>query len=183
MFESIRTSYRATLFGLWGYKDFTKPGFVAASKSFDTTSLDVDVKGRTFVVTGANSGLGKLTASDLAARGASVVMVCRNEAAGTLVKDAIIASTRNQNVTLLNCDMSDPLQIKALAEKMRESKLSIDVLINNAGALYVERATTPGGLDSNFATNTLGTYYLTELLIPILLESKDPRVVSVLSLC
>ncbi|KAJ3088764.1 hypothetical protein HK102_008011 [Quaeritorhiza haematococci] len=180
--EAGLTSYRATVFGIKGYLEYTKQGFQNAQKDFTPGALDVDLTGRVAMVTGANSGLGKVTALELAKRGATVHMVCRNEQAGKKALEEIVQSSKNQNVILQIADISRPKQIKELAEKiLNDEKAKLHILINNAGALYNERKDTPEGIDASFATNTLGTYYLTTLLVPVLMRSESPRVVTVSS--
>ncbi|KAJ3279351.1 Dehydrogenase/reductase SDR member 12, partial [Blyttiomyces sp. JEL0837] len=187
MFESVAVLYRASLFSVGGYKDFSKYGFIANSAKFTPGALDVDLKGRVAIVTGANNGLGKSVALELAKRGATVHMLCRDETRGKAARDEIINESKNENVILQIVDISRPSQLKSFVERFEASSSSttvkgpVNILVNNAGILPSERSETPDGIESTFATNTLGGFYLTELLVPMLEKSDDPRVINVAS--
>ena len=131
-------------------------------------------------LSGANSGLGKVTALELAKRGAHVHLLCRDPVSGKSTVDELIATTQNQAIELHLVDMSRPMQILNFYESFKSRK-RLDILVNNAGVLLNERVQTADGLETTFATNTLGTYYLTNLMIPLLGNSSDPRVINVSS--
>jgi NAD(P)-dependent dehydrogenase (short-subunit alcohol dehydrogenase family) len=124
--------------------------------------------GRTFVVTGANSGLGKATAAALAAGGAHVVLACRNVAKGEAA-----AATMTGKVEVCELDLANLASIRKFAENMG----TIDVLVNNAGVMAVPRADTADGFELQFGTNHLGHFALTGLLLPRITD----RVVTVAS--
>jgi NAD(P)-dependent dehydrogenase (short-subunit alcohol dehydrogenase family) len=126
-------------------------------------SLSVpDQTGRTFVVTGGNSGLGFETARRLAAAGAHVVLACRNRERGEAAAARMAGSTE---VRLL--DTSSLESVRAFAADAPER---IDVLINNAGVMAVDEARTPDGFELQIATNYLGAFALTALLLPRLTD-------------
>jgi NAD(P)-dependent dehydrogenase (short-subunit alcohol dehydrogenase family) len=116
-----------------------------------------DQTGRTFVVTGANSGLGEATTRDLAARGAHVIMACRN-----VKKADAVAARISGNVAVRPLDLSDLSSVRAFANATGD----IDVLVNNAGIMAVPKARTADGFESQFGTNFLGHFALTGLLLP-----------------
>lgn len=164
-----------------GLREYTKSGFQSASKNFNNADLEVNVNGRAFMITGANSGIGKCAAIAIAQKGGIVHMVCRDVSRGEEARQEIITQTGNQDVHLHQLDMSKPRDIFKFAKSFRESGKVLDVLINNAGCMVNTREVTEDGLEKNFATNTLGTHVLTTELIPLLSEREKPRVITVSS--
>ena len=123
------------------------------------TAADIaDQTGRTFVVTGANSGLGRMTATRLAAAGAHVVLACRNVAKG---EQAAARMTGSVEVRAL--DLADLSSVRAFADVTSER---VDVLVNNAGVMAVPLGRTKDGFESQIGTNHLGHFALTGLLLP-----------------
>jgi NAD(P)-dependent dehydrogenase (short-subunit alcohol dehydrogenase family) len=116
-----------------------------------------DLAGRSYVVTGANSGLGAATARALSARGASVVLACRNTTKGEAA-----AAKMTGDVSVRALDLADLASVRAFADATGP----IDVLINNAGVMAVPRSTTADGFEMQFGTNHLGHFALTGLLLP-----------------
>jgi NAD(P)-dependent dehydrogenase (short-subunit alcohol dehydrogenase family) len=127
-----------------------------------------DQAGRRIVVTGANSGLGEVTARRLAARGASVVLACRDTAKGAAAADRM-----SGDVTVRRIDLGDLASVRAFAESVGD----IDVLVNNAGVMATPFARTADGFELQIGTNFLGHYALTARLLPRLRD----RVVTVAS--
>src|ERR1700723_3744286 len=123
-----------------------------------TAALLPDLTGKTFIVTGATSGLGKATANALAHAGAHVVLAVRNPAKGRAVAKGIAADTEVREL-----DLSSLSSVRAFASSWQEP---IDVLINNAGIMQVPEARTPDGFELQFGTNHLGHFALTNLLLP-----------------
>ena len=141
----------------------------------------MELKGRVAVVTGANQGIGFETAKGLAARGATLHIVCRNRERGEAARAAIVAATSNEAVQLHVADLSSLAQTKALAETLL-AQGPLHFLVNNAGCLVNPRTETSEGLEANFATNTLAPFVLTELLLPALAQAQPAaRVVAVSS--
>lgn len=172
--------YRNTIWFFKGMQEYTRSGYEAAAKRFNPTDLEVNLNGRSFMVTGANSGIGKATAQEIANRGGTVHMVCRNKGRADTAKDEIVEKSKNQDVHVHIVDMSDMKQVWQFAENFAQNN-TLHVLINNAGCMVNQRELTDEGLEKNFATNTLGTYILTKALIPLLKKAADPRVVTVSS--
>ncbi|OBB37569.1 SDR family NAD(P)-dependent oxidoreductase [Mycobacterium sp. 852002-51961_SCH5331710] len=147
------------------------------------TAADIpDQFGRTAIVTGANSGLGYDTAAALAAKGAQVVLAVRNLDKGNEAVDRIRNSTPNAAVSLTELDLSSLDSVRRAADELRAAHPRIDLLINNAGVMYVpNRETTKDGFEMQFGTNHLGHFALTGLLLENLLKVGGSRVVTVSS--
>ena len=177
----IQQKYRSTVFTVHGLFEFTKAGFEKHASKFVAADLDVDLSGKRFIVTGANSGLGKSTACNLAKRGATVLMLCRNAETGAEAKLSIEKDTGSKTIELHQVDLSRPAQIVEFANKMKAEDRCVDCVINNAGVMSTERIETADGIETVFATNTLGVYALTKHLLPLLKKSAGPRVVTVSS--
>jgi NAD(P)-dependent dehydrogenase (short-subunit alcohol dehydrogenase family) len=133
------------------------------------------------LVTGANSGIGKVTAKALAASGATVIMVCRNRDKGEAARDEIVRETRNENVDLMFADFSDMSQIRRLAAEVKAKYPRMHALVNNAGAYNDKRTLTADGYETTFAVNHLGYFLLTFELLDLLKSSAPARVVNVSS--
>jgi NAD(P)-dependent dehydrogenase (short-subunit alcohol dehydrogenase family) len=139
------------------------------------------MSGKVCLVTGATSGIGKVTATELAARGADVILHGRDRQKTELVRQEIIASTGNVSVQTLLADFSNLDQVRSMAAKLIEGWDQVDVLINNAGAFFNTRHTTPYGVEMTFLVNHLAPFLLTTLLIEKLQRSTAARVVNVSS--
>ncbi len=140
-----------------------------------------DQTGRTIVVTGANSGLGLHSAEALAAKGARVVLACRNpQRAGTAL-EAVSARATGPAPEVVTLDLQTLASVRACAAELIERLGAIDVLVNNAGIMAVPRALTSDGFESQLGTNHLGHFALTGLVLPALLAAPEPRVVTVSS--
>jgi NAD(P)-dependent dehydrogenase (short-subunit alcohol dehydrogenase family) len=147
------------------------------------TSADVpDQSGRIAVITGANSGLGYDTAAVLADKGAHVVLAVRNLDKGRQAADRIKAASPNAVVALQQLDLSSLDSVRTAADELRAAHPRIDLLINNAGVMYVpKRETTKDGFEMQFGTNHLGHFALTGLLLDNMLSVDGSRVVTVSS--
>ncbi|CAK6971727.1 dehydrogenase/reductase SDR family member 12 [Scomber scombrus] len=172
--------YRNAVWLMKGLQEYTKCGYEAAAKHFVPADLEVNLSGRSFLITGANSGIGKATAQEIANRGGTVHMVCRNKGRADAAKDEIVERSKNENVHVHIVDMSSIRQVWEFAQSFSQNN-SVHVLINNAGCMVNQRELTEESLEKNFATNTLGMYVLTSALIPALKKAEDPRVVTVSS--
>ncbi|ELT98831.1 hypothetical protein CAPTEDRAFT_161927 [Capitella teleta] len=173
--------FRNTVWFIKGMKEYTKSGFLSASRNFNANDLDVDCAGKSYMITGANSGLGKETAIELAKRGGTVHMVCRNKERGEVALQEIKKDSSNEKVHLHVVDMSKPRDILKFALDFIESGEQLNVLVNNAGCMVNQRELTEDGFEKNFATNTLGTHILTTTMIPLLQKSQAARVIIVSS--
>jgi retinol dehydrogenase 12 len=139
-----------------------------------------DLDGRTFLVTGANTGIGKETARALAARGARLFLACRSESSGRRAIDEIAAQTGNRSLELLSLDLGDLDSVRRCAEAFLATDAPLHVLINNAG-LAGARGMTASGFELAFGTNHVGPFLLTSLLLDRLRESAPARIVTVAS--
>ncbi len=142
----------------------------------------MDVK--TIIVTGANSGIGYQTSLGLAQAGHTVVMFCRNQSRGATAQRQIIAATGNQNVDLIVVDLSSQQSIRAGVAEFLARYITLDVLINNAANFDItqpEPILTDDGIETIFATNHLGPFLLTHLLLPLLQASAPARVINIAS--
>ncbi|KAJ4951446.1 hypothetical protein NE237_028278 [Protea cynaroides] len=175
-------AWRTTAFGVYGYMNFTRSGFNEHSKKFKTEDMQTQMEGKTCIVTGANSGIGFATAEGLASCGATIFMVCRSKERGEDALSKIQSKTGNPNVYLEICDLSSVSEVKSLASRFSSKGQPIHVLVNNAGLLEHKRITTSEGLELNFAINVVGTYAMTELMLPLLEKAApDARVITVSS--
>ena len=140
-----------------------------------------ELDGRTYLVTGANSGIGKETARALAGRGARVVLACRSETAGRRAIDEISAQTGNRSLELLPLDLGDLDSVRRCAETFLAAAEPLSALINNAGVAGA-RGMTASGFEMMFGTNHVGPFLLTSLLLDRLRSSAPARIVNVASI-
>jgi len=142
--------------------------------------MDTTLAGKTYIVTGANTGIGKVTAATLAARGAHVILACRNRAKTEPVIAEIVATTQNKQVELVELDLGDLAAVRKTAEALIARELPIHGLVNNAG-LAGQRGQTRDGFELAFGTNHLGPYLFTRLLLERIRASAPARIVNVAS--
>jgi retinol dehydrogenase 14 len=133
------------------------------------------------LVTGANSGVGFATAKALADQGAAIIMVCRNKARGIAAKRDIEKAAKGPEPVLLTADLSSQAEIQALAEDVHSRFSRLDVLLNNAGAIFAQRELTADGIEKTFAVNHLAPFLLTNLLMDLLRAAQAARIVTVAS--
>lgn len=139
-------------------------------------------RGRLAIVTGANSGLGASTATELAAAGADVILACRTPQKAEPVVAAIRARQPQANVRLMALDLSSLASVRAFAADVLRDYLQVDLLVNNAGIMAVPFAKTVDGFESQMGTNHLGHFALTGLLLPRLMTAPAARIINVASL-
>ena len=139
-----------------------------------------DLAGRTFLVTGANAGIGYATAQDLAARGGRVHLACRSPEKGQTAAAAIIAASGNDQVRFLHLDLADLASVRLAAREFRALGEPLHVLINNAG-VGGQRGRTADGFEIHFGVNHLGHFALTQALLPLLTAAAPARIVNVAS--
>jgi len=142
---------------------------------------NVDMSGKSCVVTGANSGIGKETALELAKMGARVALVCRNPQKGEAALADIRREAPTAQLDLMIADTSSFASVRGLAAQIRENYSRLDVLINNAGAAVPMRALSADGIEMTVAGNHLGAALLTLLLLDLLKASAPARIISVSS--
>ncbi|WGX94310.1 oxidoreductase [Nocardioides sp. L-11A] len=126
-------------------------------------------QGRRFVITGSNGGLGLETARILGSRGAEVVLACRSLAKGEAAARTVPGVDKGR-VEVRQVDVSDLASVRAFADGLVADGRPVDVLVNNAGVLGVPHAVTPEGVEMHFATNYLGHFLLTRLVLPVLTD-------------
>ncbi|HSE68026.1 MAG TPA: SDR family oxidoreductase [Gemmatimonadales bacterium] len=139
-----------------------------------------DLAGRSFFVTGANSGIGRTMTEGLAARGASIVLAARSEERTRPVLDGIRRQFPSGDVRWLQIDLADLDSVRRAASEYLGSGKPLDVLVNNAG-IAGTNALSPQGFDVTYATNHIGPFLLTNLLLPRIRESPQGRIVNVAS--
>ena len=140
-----------------------------------------DLAGKVCLVTGATGGIGLITAQTLAARGADVVLVSRSAAKCEQAVAQIKAETGNRQVSYLAGDLSSMAQVQSVAERFLAQHDRLDVLVNNAGAVFASRQVSADGYEMTMALNHLNYFYLTTLLLDRLLASAPARIVNVSS--
>ncbi|XP_062867330.1 retinol dehydrogenase 12 [Trichomycterus rosablanca] len=148
---------------------------------WDLRACTVQLAGKTAIVTGANTGIGKFIALDFARRGARVILACRSEARGTAAMKEIQQRSGNQNVHLRIVDTSSLESVRNFATQILKEEKELHILVNNAGASGLSRAITKDGLEISFATNHVGPFLLTSLLLDLLKKSAPARIVNVSS--
>jgi len=141
----------------------------------------VEMSGRTCLITGGNSGIGKATAVELARLGATVVITSRTKEKGETALAEIGAESGSHSLELMLADMSSQESVRKLASDFKAGHDKLHVLINNAGVYLTKRIPTVDGLESTFAINHIGPFLLTNLLLDLLKSSAPSRVVNVTS--
>jgi NAD(P)-dependent dehydrogenase (short-subunit alcohol dehydrogenase family) len=137
--------------------------------------------GRTVLVTGPTSGLGRETADELAALGARLLLVGRSEARLGAVRDDLVRIHGEDRFPVVVADMASLDSVRAAVAQILERESRLDVLVDNAGAIFPERQETPDGLEGTFATMVVGPFVLTAGLLPLLRRTGDSRVIGVTS--
>ena len=138
-------------------------------------------RGRTAIVTGANSGLGRIVARELARHGAKVIIASRDSAKGDAAAAAITAAFPSATVEAAQLNLADLASIRAFAGRTRAAEARLDLLVNNAGVMAAPYQKTADGFELQFATNHLGHFALTGLLLPLLRAQSGGRIVTVSS--
>ena len=161
---------------------FTKVGYQLRSRIDRWTDLaNYDLTGRTIVVTGATSGLGRQAAEQFARLGAHVIISGRNAAKAARVRADIASRTGSSELSVACADMAELAEVRAMADELIAAHPRIDVLVHNAGALTANLTVNSGGIESTVASQVLGPFLLTSLLIPALREGSPGRVLTMSS--
>jgi NAD(P)-dependent dehydrogenase (short-subunit alcohol dehydrogenase family) len=140
-----------------------------------------NMSGKVCLVTGGTSGIGYVTARELAKVEANVVITARSEEKGKRSVEKLRAESGNSKINALIADFSFQSQVRKLVEEFKRQYDRLDVLINNAGAIYFRRTLTQDGIEMTFAANQLAPFLLTNLLLERLVSSAPARVVNVAS--
>jgi WW domain-containing oxidoreductase len=173
--------------GLWNYLTGSAgpSGFGSKSTAEDVTG-GMDLSSKTIIISGATSGIGKEVARVLAKRGAHVIMAIRNMETGEKVKSAITEESPKARVDVMKLDLQSLASVRQFSEEFKSRKLPLNVLINNAGYMSGKFELSADGLEKVFATNQIGTFLLTKLLLNSLKSTaketgEEGRVVNVAS--
>ncbi len=140
-----------------------------------------DMTGRRVMITGASGGIGFEAAKKLARAGAIIAMVARDRRRGEAARDAVVEAAGGDRVELYLCDFQDLDAVRALARAYAQEHDALDVLVNNAGAIYRQRELTPQGFERTWQVNHLAAFLLTNLLEELLVAAAPSRVVTVSS--
>jgi NAD(P)-dependent dehydrogenase (short-subunit alcohol dehydrogenase family) len=140
-----------------------------------------DQAGRTALVTGANSGIGLAAAQYLAARGAHVVLACRDTDKASAAASQIAAQAPGAEIDVVALDLSELASVRHAADEIRSRYPRLDLLVNNAGLMMPPYGRTQDGFEQQFGTNHLGHFALTGLVLPSLLDVPGSRVVTISS--
>ena len=158
---------------------FSKIGYKVRQRAWEP--ITANLNDRTVVVTGATSGIGRAAATELARLGARLIIVGRNPEKTEGVRAEMIDQSGNPDIRFEIADLSLMAEVRGLAARLIEAEPEIHVLVNNAGVLFPERGETTEGVEQTLATNLLGHFLLTNLLIPRLIESQPSRIINVSS--
>lgn len=142
-----------------------------------TTADMPDLHGHTALVTGANSGLGLETVSALAAKGAHVVMACRDLEKGRKAKSLVEERVSGADLELMQLDLASLAAVRDFAQRFQKEHAQLNLQFNNAGVMAVPYRKTPDGFEWQFGTNHLGHFALTGLLLPTLLATPKSRII------
>ncbi|XP_061414468.1 retinol dehydrogenase 13-like isoform X1 [Lethenteron reissneri] len=138
--------------------------------------------GKTVVITGANTGIGKETAVDLARRGARVVLACRDEGKAQAAADEVRQRSGNSDVVVERLDLASLASVREFSRRLHDTEKRLDVLVNNAGLMRCPKWKTEDGFEMQFGVNHLGHFLLTNLVLDMLQKSAPSRVINVSSL-
>jgi NAD(P)-dependent dehydrogenase (short-subunit alcohol dehydrogenase family) len=140
-----------------------------------------EVEGKLCVITGSNSGIGKETTLGLARKKAKLVMVVRNPERGNKGREEIVSKSENKSIDLMICDLSSMQSIRRFIQEFKAKYDRLDVLINNAGAVFYKRQMTVDGFERTMAVDYLGPFLLTHELLSILKSSAPSRIINLSS--
>lgn len=140
--------------------------------------MTVNMKGKVCMVTGANSGIGKIVSTELARMGAHVVMACRNPKSGEQARSEIVKNSGNMNVGLLLADFRSMKSVRDMVYEFKANHKRLDVLLNNVAIIPTKRRVTPDGLEEQFEVNYLSHFLLTHLLLGTLKASAPSRIIN-----
>jgi NAD(P)-dependent dehydrogenase (short-subunit alcohol dehydrogenase family) len=147
--------------------------FTSAQNSFSSKSTaedvtaNIDLQGKTILITGATAGIGKETARVLAKRGGHIIIGVRNIQKGEAVKEEILKETPSAPFDVLELDVSSLASVRKFAEDFKSRDFPISILINNAGAIFGKFELSQDGLEKNFATNHMGEAFQTLMFVKV----------------
>ena len=158
---------------------YTRIGYQARERLVPRGPLKLE--GRSAIVTGATSGIGEAACLQLAQHGATVHLLVRDRKRGQETLERIVGQSGSEDLKVHRCDLSDLTSVRAFASAFVSSREPLDILVNNAGVLPPQRSHTAEGVELAFATNVLGPFLLTSLLLPALRAAAPSRVINVSS--
>ena len=159
---------------------YTNVGYRIRSRGWNTSEL-LQMDGKVVLITGASSGLGFAAAEGFARLAATVWLVGRSPERGEQARVRIAERSGNEDVHTGHCDLSSLESIDQFAGRFRDQASRLDVLVNNAGVMPQERSVSADGIELTLATNVVGPFLLTNLLIPLLRDSAPARIINVSS--
>ncbi len=130
------------------------------------------------LITGANSGMGKATATAFAKMGMDVIMLCRSKERGEVAFQEVLAQSQG-NVSLMLCDLANMADIKRFCDEFKSKYSQLDILVCNAGVITLDRRETKDGLELQFGVNHIGHFLLTVSLLPLIQSARSARIVVV----
>ncbi|MCB0754788.1 MAG: SDR family oxidoreductase [Flavobacteriales bacterium] len=140
------------------------------------------MNGKQVVITGGNAGIGKATAIALAKKGANVIITSRSESKAKAAVDEIKAASKNENIDFVLINLVDQESVRKAAEEIKSKCPKIDVLINNAGCYLSDLELSPQGIEGQFATNHIGHFLLTNLLLENIKAAGNARIINLASI-
>ncbi len=159
---------------------YANVGYRIRSRGWSASELQ-RMEGKVVLVTGASSGLGLAAAEGFARLGATLWLVVRSPERGEQARVRIAERSGNGDVHVGVCDLSELESVRRFAERLRDQVRRLDVLVNNAGVMTEARGVSVDGIELTFATNVVGPFLLTNLLIPLLEQSTPARIINVSS--
>lgn len=159
---------------------YSKIGYRIRQRGWSPSALR-RLDGKVVLVTGATSGLGLAAAHRLAGLGATVWLAARDRERGERARVQIVEHSGNPDVHVGHCDLSDLRSIRRFADHFVAHAPHLDVLVNNAGAMTQQRELSPHGIELTLATNVIGPFLLTNLLMPLIVRTAPARIVNVSS--
>lgn len=143
---------------------------------------DARLDGKTVIITGANTGIGKETALDLAKRGGRIIMACRDIVKAEKAMNEVIQKSGNSDVVVKSLDLGDTTSIREFAQLINREERQVNILINNAGIMMCPYSKTVDGFETQIGVNHLGHFLLTFLLLDIIKRSAPSRIVTLSSM-
>ena len=143
--------------------------------------METSLKNKIVLITGATSGVGRETARGLAKLGATIIFTTRDSLKGEKTKKKLIRSTHNKNIEMLFCDLASFESIRNCCKEFKSKYSRLNVLINNAAILDYKRRVSKDGIENMFATNYLGPFLMTNLLLDVLKKSNPSRIINLTS--
>lgn len=153
-------------------------GFITQTKNYDGPE---QLSGKTVIITGANTGIGKETARELAKRGGRILMACRDLNRCEEARREIVLDSRNKAVHCRRCDLASLQSIRAFADRVNREETSVSILINNAGVMRCPKSYTKDGFEMQMGVNHFGHFLLTYLLLDKMKASAPSRIITLSS--